>query len=140
MKVRAINLATILAAGLLTGCQTSLVGPNPERSSKAMVEHPFLAGPTRFTVTLENQTYVGIAEEPKEDTTGQQALDFGWKLRHHHPSLQPDEAFLYGTSALVSDSGKKLRCDYLKHNEDWRLRCKDDNGVEVMLKRPLNSR
>lgn len=126
--------AVILA---LTGCtQTSLLKPVSGNTASATVESPPLyMGTARLTVALSGKTYTGAAGELRRETTGEQALRFGWDPAHKHPNIKQEMKFLFGSTTLTSADGAKLDCDHLRHGDDWRLRCNKPGGGEVALQR-----
>jgi hypothetical protein len=119
----------------LGGCQTSLLKPMSGNSAFATVKYPIFVGDTQITVSLDGKTYAGIAGEFRNDTTGEQALRFGWKPNHKHRNIKQEMLFLFGTTTLTAVDGEKLICDHLKHGDDWRLRCNSVEGKEMALYR-----
>ncbi len=143
--------AVILA---LTGCaQTSLLKPVSGNDTSATVENPILFSRARLTVMLEGKTYTGVAGETREETTGEIPLQFGWDPEHIYPHLKQDTprsqlskhhprkhrheketlSFWFGSTILTANDGATLTCDHLKHENDWRLRCKRPSGEEIVL-------
>ena len=136
MKIATIALALAVATGGLAGCtQTSLLKPMSGNAASATVESPILAGTARITVSLDGKTYVGAAGEARKDTTGGQALRFGWDPAHKHPYIKQEMDFLFGSTILKAPDGTQLACDHLRHGDDWRLRCKKPDNEEVVLQR-----
>ena len=136
MKIATIALALAVATGGLAGCtQTSLLKPMSGNAASATVESPILAGTAHITVSLDGKTYVGAAGEARKDTTGGQALRFGWDPTHKHPYIKQEMNFLFGSTILKAPDGTQLACDHLRHGGDWRLRCKRGDGREIALQR-----
>ena len=121
----------------LTGCtQALLLKPVSGNTASATVESPPLYfGTARLTVVLGGTTYTGAAGELHQETTGEQALRFGWDPAHKHPHIKQEMKFLFGSTTLTSADGAKLDCDHLHHGDDWRLRCKKPGGGKVALQR-----
>ena len=136
MKIASIALAFAVATGGLPGCtQTSLLKPVSGNAASATVESPILAGVARIAVTLDGKTYAGVAGEARKDTTGEQALRFGWDPAHKHPHIKQEMDFLFGSTILTAPDGTQLACDHLRHGDDWRLRCKRPDSKEVVMRR-----
>jgi len=136
MKTASIALILAAAMGGLAGCtQTSQLKPVSGNAASATVESPILAGTARITVSLDGKTYVGVAGEARKDTTGEQALQFGWDPAHMHPHIKQEMDFLFGSTILKAPDGTQLACDHLRHGDDWRLRCKRPDSGEVVLQR-----
>ncbi|MBX3647776.1 MAG: hypothetical protein KF766_08955 [Rhodocyclaceae bacterium] len=136
MKIASIALAFAVATGGLPGCtQTSLLKPVSGNAASATVESPILTGTTRITVSLDGKTYAGVAVEARKDTTGEQALRFGWNPAHKHPYIKQEMDFLFGSTILTAPDSTQLACDHLRHGDDWRLRCKRPGGGEILLQR-----
>ncbi len=136
MKTASIALVLAAATAGLSGCmQTSLLKPVSGNAASATVESPILAGTARITVSLAGKTYVGVAGEARKDTTGEQALRFGWDPVHKHPHIKQEMDFLFGSTILTTPDGSQLACDHLRHGDDWRLRCKRPDGGEIVLQR-----
>ena len=133
--VRTLALGAVIVA--LAACtQTSLLKPVSGNTTSATVESPPLYfGTARLTVALGGKTYTGAAGELHRETTGEQALRFGWDPAHKHPHIKQEMIFLFGSTTLMSADGAKLDCDHLRHGDDWRLRCKKPGGGEVALQR-----
>ena len=81
------------------------------------------------------KTYAGVAGEARKDTTGEQALRFGWDPAHKHPHIKQEMDFLFGSTILTAPDGTQLACDHLRHGDDWRLRCKRPDSKEVVMRR-----
>lgn len=135
MKTALATLALVAATAGLTGCQTSLLKPMSGNSASATVKYSLLWGDTQITVSLDGKTYSGIAGKLHNETTGEQALRFGWEPGHQHRRIKQEVNFYFGTATLAADNGEKLVCDHLKHGDDWRLRCKAVNDKEIALYR-----
>ncbi|TBR11099.1 MAG: hypothetical protein EPO47_02520 [Rugosibacter sp.] len=133
MKFRLIVLVLVVASGFLSGCQTSILKPESGKTATATVEYPILFGTTHIAVTLDGKTYTGVAGELHEDIGGEQALRFGWQPKHKHYFIKQEMEFFYGDTTLSADGAETLPCDYLKHGDDWRLRCKVGDGKEISL-------
>ena len=129
-----MGLALIGATGLLIGCQTSTLKPELGNLATATVQHPLFFGATHITVNLDGKIYTGVAGELHEDTTGEQALRFGWQPKQR-VSVRHKLRYFFGTTSLTSDDGGKLACDHLKYVDEWRLRCKIGEGKEIALYR-----
>lgn len=127
--------AVFLALAACT--QTSLLKLASGDTASATVESPPVHfGTARFSVILDGKTYTGTAGELRQDTTGEQALRFGWEPAHRHPNIKQEMKFLIGSTVLVAPDGARLECDHLRHGDDWRLRCKRTGGGEILLQRP----
>lgn len=136
MKIASIALALAVATGGLSGCtQTALLKPVSGNAASAIVESPILAGTARITVSLDGKTYSGMAGKAQKDTTGEQALRFGWDPAHKHPHIKQEMDFLFGSTILTAPDGTQLACDHLRHGDDWRLRWKRPDSGEVVLQR-----
>ncbi len=133
MKITFPTLALVAMTGVLTGCQTFLLKPESGNMAFATIEHPVFWGNTRITVSLDGKSYAGIAGELKNETTGEQAKRFGWKLDHKHPNIKQEVNFLFGSTTLAAGDGMLLACDHLNHGDDWRLRCLTAQGNELAL-------
>ena len=86
-------------------------------------------------MSLGGKLYTGVVGELQRDTSGEQALRFGWAPGHKHPFIKQEMKFLYGTTILTAADGSRLSCDHLQHGDDWRLRCKTAGGEEIALYR-----
>lgn len=135
MKLAMLAVAMVVTTGGLAGCQTSLLKPVSGNTASATVKYPILIGATQITVSLDGKAYAGVAGELHRDTTGEQALRFGWEPGHRHPHIKQEMKFLFGTATLTAADGSKLVCDHLQHGDDWRLRCKTAEGREIALNR-----
>ena len=136
MMIATIALALAVATGGLTGCtQTSLLKPASDHAAFATVERSILASTARITVSLDGKAYIGAAGEARKDTTGEQALRFGWDPAHKHPHIKQEMDFLFGSTILTAPDGSQLACDHLRHGDDWRLRCKRPDSKEVVMRR-----
>ncbi len=133
--VHTLGLGALIFA--LAGCtQTSLLKPVSGTTATAIVESPPLyMGTARIIVMLGGKTYSGAAGPLHLDSTGEQALRFGWDPAHKHPHIKQEMDFLIGSTTLTSADGATLDCDHLRHGDDWRLRCKKPGGGEVELQR-----
>lgn len=134
---KTVFMTLVLAAAvLLGGCaQTSVLWSPLDKRASATVQDPILPGDAHITVVLDGKTYSGVEGESYEDTTGEQALRFGWKPEHKHPNIKQEMDFFFGSTTLVASDGSRLSCDYLHHGDDWRLLCKTPVGGEVALQR-----
>ena len=120
----------------LTGCaQTSLLKAASGNGASAAVENPVILGRARLAVVLDGKTYSGVAGESRKETSGEQALRFGWTPEHRHRWIKQEMTFLFGSTILAATDGAALSCDHLQHGDDWRLRCKGPGGREVFLQR-----
>ena len=135
MKAVFTTLALVIATGLLTGCQTSLLKPEQGSTAYATVIHPIFWGATRITVTLNGMTYAGVANESSHDISGEQAIQFGWQSDHRHPNIRQEMRFLLGETTLTANDGANLACSHLRHGDDWRLRCKTAQSNEITFYR-----
>lgn len=133
MKFSFAALTLAVTAGLLTGCQTFLLKPASGNIAFATIEHPVFWGDTRITVSVDGKSFTGIAGKLRNDSTGDLAKRFGWKLDHKHPNIKQEVNFLFGSTTLVASDGMLIACDHLKHGDDWRLRCQTAQGKEVTL-------
>lgn len=133
--VHTLGLGAVIFA-LASCAQTSTLKPVSGNTASATVESPLLfMGTARLTVVLGGATYTGAAGELIKETTGKQALRFGWDPAHKHPNIKQEMEFFFGSTTLTSADGAKLDCDHLRHGDDWRLRCKKPGGGEVALQR-----
>ena len=129
-------LMILVLAAAISGCaQTSLLRSPSDSQVSATVEDPILPGEAQITVVFDGKTYSGVEGESYEDTTGKQALRFGWKPGHEHPNIKQEVNFFFGSTTLVASDGSRLSCDYLHHGDDWRLLCKTPDRGEVSLRR-----
>jgi hypothetical protein len=135
MKTTLTTLALMTATGLLTGCQTSLLKPEPGITASATVKHPIFWGSTQITVSLNGKTFNGTANESSHDISGEQAILFGWQSDHRHPNIKQEMRFLLGETILTANDGAKLACSHLRHGDDWRLRCKTAQSNEIAFYR-----
>lgn len=142
MKTRLSMLATFTAIGLLTGCQTATIKPEP--ISAATVDEPLFSGATRISVKLDEKTFTGVAGELHPETSREQALRFGWQPKHkHYPEdynphktgIRDKWGYYFGSTIVTTADGEKLACDHLKHAGIWRLLCKSSDGKELALYR-----
>ena len=136
MKTASIALLLAAATAGLSGCtQTSLLKPVAGNAAFATVASPILSGTARITVSLDGKAYSGMAGKAQKDTTGDQALRFGWDPAHKHPHIKQEMDFLFGSTILTAPDGSQLACDHLRHGDDWRLRCKRPDSGEIVLQR-----
>lgn len=135
MKTTLTTLALVATTGLLTGCQTSLLKPEPGSTASATVIHPILWGATRITVFLNGKTYTGVANESSIEISGEQATQFGWQSDHSHRNIKQEVRFLLGETTLNANDGAKLTCSHLQHGDNWRLRCKTAQSNEIKFYR-----
>lgn len=138
MKSKTAVSALVLGVAILafSGCaQTSLLKAASGNGASATVENPIVLGRARLAVVLDGKSYNGVAGESREETTGEQALRFGWTPEHKHRWIRQEMAFLFGSTILAANDGATLACDHLQHGDDWRLRCKKPGGGEVALQR-----
>ncbi len=133
MKTAFSALVLVVTTGMLTGCQTFLLKPESGDMAFATIEHPVFWGNTRITVSLDGKSFSGIAGELKNETTGEQAKRFGWKLDHKHPNIKQEVNFFFGSTILASGDGMLLACDHLSHGSDWRLSCTTSHKREIAL-------
>lgn len=133
--LQTLGLGALILA--LAGCaQTSLLKPASGNTASATVESPPLYfGTARLAVALGGKTYTGATGELHQETTGEQALRFGWDPAHRHPNIKQEMKFLFGSTTLTSADGATLDCDHLRHGDDWRLRCNKPGGGDVALQR-----
>lgn len=133
--MKAVFMALVLATALGGCAQTSLLRSPLDNRASAIVEDPILPGEAQITVVFDGKAYSGVEGESHEDTTGEQALRFGWKPGHEHPNIKQEVDFFFGSTTLVASDGSRLSCDYLHHGDDWRLLCKTPDRGEVALRR-----
>jgi len=135
MKTTLATLALVVATGLLTGCQTSLLKPEQGSTAYAAVIYPIFWGATRIEVTLNGKIYKGVANESSIEISGQQAIQFGWQSNHNHPYIKKEMRFLLGETTLDASDGAKLTCSHLQHGDNWLLRCKTTQSDEIKFYR-----
>ncbi len=133
MKTAFSTLILVATAGLLAGCQTSMLKPESGNATLATVKHPIFWGDTRITVLHNGKSYTGVAGELIDETTDERADSFGWKPGHRHPNIKQEMKFQFGTTTLTANDGTLLVCAHMKHGDNWRLRCSTTLGEEIKL-------
>lgn len=131
------HIALFAAVPTLVACtQTALLKPVSGNFASATVEsHPILCGTAHISVSIDGKTYAGDAGALVEDESGVQARRFGWEPAPRHPHIKQELKFFYGSTNLVAAGGDILECDYLRHGDDWRLRCKRPGNGELAFQR-----
>lgn len=86
--MKAVFMILALAAAISGCAQTSLLRSPSDSQVSATVEDPILPGEAQITVVFGGKAYSGVEGDSHEDTTGEQALRFGWNPASQCPTFR----------------------------------------------------